>query len=404
MKKSSFIVFISLLLVISACSAENPTKKVSQTIENTDLIEKSTEETIISAQVQEVSQDSNDLDVYTKLDNVMTHFEKYYNFSGAVYVGMGGEEIYSNTFGKADIDQNIANTLDTKFIIGSLTKQFTAAAILLLKERGLLELEHQITDYLPDLSKWEGVTIHHLLSMSSGIVSTDHPYFAESLEKKFGSNIPYSITEEEAIAIYKDIPLNFNPGEKFEYSNSNYLILGLIIERTTEESYDKFLEKNIFEPLTMLNTGYSVNWEVLENKAQGYEEINTENDFYPIQYDYYITHSSSGLYTTMNDLVTWDRALYSAKLLKKETIAKMYAPYTNIPSNFEYGSEYDYGYGWFTQEKKVEHAGDLPGFIANFYRELNTELVIIILSNNESLDRDKMRSLTNTLTNIVNGE
>ncbi|MGM7683789.1 serine hydrolase domain-containing protein [Cytobacillus sp. Hm23] len=403
MKKSLFVMFISLLLVISACSAENPPRKESETTENTDLIEKSTEENITSAQVQEVSQDSNDLDVYTKLDNAMTHYEENYNFSGAVYVGMGGEEIYSSTFGKADFQQNIANTLDTKFIMASMTKQFTAAAILLLEERGLLELDDQVTDYFPNATQWNEITIHHLLSMSSGIVNTDTQIFAESFEKILGSNITSLPTHEEAIAIYKDIPLNFKPGENYEYSNSNYLVLGWIIEQISGDSYETFLARNIFEPLAMLNSGYSIDWDIQENKALGHK-ISMSDEVHTMQNESFLFHASGGLYTSINDLVKWDRALYSEVLFKKETIAKMYAPYTKIPSKSYYGTGFEYGYGWFTKGNKVEHGGYLPGYLTHIYRDINSELVIITLSNNEYLGGLSINGLTNSLTKIVNGD
>ncbi|MDX8366580.1 serine hydrolase domain-containing protein [Cytobacillus sp. IB215665] len=367
MKKSLFIVFISFSLVISACSAENSTKKESKSIG------KSTIENVASDQTQTVNQDLSNLNLYTQMDNAMTRFEEYHNFSGAVYVGVEGEEIYSNAFGKADFDKDIPNTLDTKFIMASLTKQFTAAAVLLLEERGLLEIDHQVTDYLPGATQWEEITIHHLLSMSSGIVNTNHPKFGEKFFKFIDnggssrSNFTSLPTTEEAIAIYNDIPLNFKPGERYEYSNSNYIVLGLIIEQISGETYETFLEKNIFGPLEMLNSGSSIDWDIQENKALGYEKILSENDVYPTPYyEYFLYSSAGGLYTTMNDLVTWDRALYSEKLLKKETIDKMYAPYTKIPANSSYGSGFEYGYGWLSKGNIVEHAGYSPGYLGKF--------------------------------------
>ncbi|WP_214484825.1 serine hydrolase domain-containing protein [Bacillus sp. SM2101] len=409
MKKSLFIMFISFSLVLSACSEENSTKKGNEFSEKSELDRKLTEESITLDEVQDVSQDSDNLDLYSELDNTVSRYEKYYNFSGAVYVGIEGEEIYSKTFGKADYDKDIPNTLDTKFIMASVTKQFTAAAILLLEERGLLEINHQVTDYLPGATQWEGITIHHLLSMSSGIVNTDHQKFAEKFSEFIDnggssrSNFTSLPTTEEAIGIYNDIPLNFKPGERYEYSNSNYIILGLIIEQISGKTYETFLEENIFGPLEMLNSGSSVDWDIQENKALGYEKISSKNDVYPTPYNEYFFYSSAGgLYTTVNDLVIWDRALYSEKLLKKETINKMYAPYTKIPSNSYYESGFEYGYGWRSKGNIVEHAGHLPGYLGKIYRELDSELVIIILSNNEYLGGGKINSLTNILTKIVN--
>ncbi|MFS1515363.1 serine hydrolase domain-containing protein [Bacillus sp. SCS-151] len=403
MKKSLFIMFISFSLVLSACSTDNSTKKGNEYSGKSDFIEEPTVENTTSDQVRVVSKNSKHLDLYNKLDETVTHYEEYYDFSGAVYVGMEGEEIFSKTFGKADYDKDTPNTLDTKFMMALVTKQFTAAAILLLEERGLLELDRQVTDYIPEITQWEGITIHHLLSMSSGIVNSDHRKlleninkFLESSDEYLESNITPMLTPEESIVIYKDIPLNFKPGERYEYSNSNYLILGLIIERISGIPYEKFLEENIFEPLGMPNSGYSIDWDIQDNKAIGwYKKSQFENEVYPIHFDYLVYHSAGGLYTTINDLVTWDRALYSEKLLKKETIAKMYASYTKI-SSYE-----EYGYGWFTNGDAVEHSGSVPGFISHIYRDLDTELVIIILSNNESLVGGVLDILTNNLKKLL---
>ncbi|MDX8366565.1 serine hydrolase domain-containing protein [Cytobacillus sp. IB215665] len=397
MKKSLFFMFISFSLVLSASSTENSTKEGNELSERSDFVEESTIENTTSDQVRGESQNSNNLDLYSKIDKAVTRYEEYYDFSGAVYVGMKGEEIFSKTFGKANYDKDTPNTLDTKFMMASVTKQFTAAAILLLEEGGLLELDHQVTDYIPEITHWEGITIHHLLSMSSGIVNSDHRKLLENINKFLeNSDVTPLLAPEESIGIYKDIPLNFKPGERYEYSNSNYLILGLIIERISGIPYELFLEENIFEPLGMSNSGYSIDWDIQDNKAIGwYKKSHFENEVYPIHFDYFLYHSSGGLYTTINDLVTWDRALYSEKLLKKETIAKMYAPYTKISSNDEYG------YGWFTNGDTVEHSGSVPGFISHIYRELDTELVIIILSNNESLVGGVLDILTNDLKELL---
>ncbi|MFS1519468.1 serine hydrolase [Bacillus sp. SCS-151] len=391
MKKSLFIMFISFVLVISACSAENSTKKSSELTP------------ISSGENSELNQG-----MYNKIANTMSEIEEDFDFSGAVYIGMEGEEIYSNVFGMADYDQDIPNTLNTKFIMASLTKQFTAAAILLLEERGLLQLDYLVTDYFPEATQWEGITIHHLLSMSSGIVNSDHVIVIENLNSFFENvdnssefnNTPLP-TAEDTIAIYNDIPLNFEPGEKYEYSESNYILLGLIIEQISGDEYETFLEQNIFEPLGMLNSGYSIDWDIQKNKAIGYEKVNSENDVYPIRYNYSLHHSAGGLYTSISDLAIWDRALYSEKLLKKETIDKMYGPYTEIdPSHSESG--FRYSYGWFTKGNNVEHTGNAPGYVSHIYRDLDSELVIIILSNNEQYLRgDIISNVTNILSNIV---
>ncbi|NDI34462.1 beta-lactamase family protein [Chengkuizengella sediminis] len=169
----------------------------------------------------------------------------------------------------------------------------------------------------------------------------------------------------------------------------------MIIEQVSGMAYEDFLEQNIFEPLGMLNSGYSIDWDTQKNKAQGHEIINEE--FIINQYEqYFLFAGAGGLYTTVNDLAKWDRALYSEQIFKKATIEKSYDSYIEIPNSTGYG----YGYGWFARGNRVEHSGLLPGYTSYIYRELDSQLVIIFLSNSEVL-AEKRYDFTRVLLNLI---
>ncbi|MDP5273910.1 serine hydrolase domain-containing protein [Chengkuizengella axinellae] len=390
MWRSIFIVFICLTVIISGCTNESSTERgseESQTVTTEESTMKETQE----KQNQGKNIETIEQDIHTKLDNAMNRIEEYYHFSGTVYVGKAGEEIYSKAFGMADYENQIPNSLDTKFIMASLTKQFTAVAILMLEESGLLNVDDPITTYFPEASQFEDITIHQLLSMQSGIVNTDDPYLFE----KFGSSTTFPASEE-IISAFNEIPLHFNSGERYEYSNSNYILLGLIIEKVSGMTYEEFLEKNIFQPLGMNNSGYSIDWNLQQNKALGYEVIK-ENEIIPSQYEqYFLVSAAGGLYTSASDLAIWDRALYTDLLLKKETIEKSYVAYVEMP----YIQRYGYGYGWMVNENQLKHSGLMPGYTSIIYRDLDSETVIILFSNNE-LFKDSLEMGLSALKDVL---
>jgi Beta-lactamase class C and other penicillin binding proteins len=325
-------------------------------------------------------------DVATQVDEYINRYVKNNLFSGAVLVAKGGKVILSKGYGMANYELDVANVAQTKFRLGSITKQFTAMAILQLQEKGLLSVDDLITKYFPDYKIAEKVTIHHLLTHTSGIHNfTNDP--------EYGQTMMIASPVEKTIARFKDKPLDFAPGEKWDYSNSGYILLGAIIEKASGKSYEDYLKENIFQPLNMVNTGYDHSDALLKNRAAGYQMSRGKiaNASY---LDMSIPYSAGALYSTVEDLYLWDRALYTEKLVKKATLEKMFTP---IKSN--------YGYGWAIEDqkghKRISHGGGINGFGTQINRYVNDDACVIMLSN---LVPSPVGKISNDLGTIAFGE
>ncbi len=305
-------------------------------------------------------------DMAAQADAYVNHYVKNSQFSGAVLVAKGGKVVLSKGYGMANYELDVANVAQTKFRLGSITKQFTAMAIMQLQEKGLLNVDDPITKYFPDYKIAEKITIHHLLSHTSGVHNfTNDPEYMQTM--MMASPV------EKTIARFKDKPLDFAPGEKWNYSNSGYVLLGAIIEKVSGKSYETYLKENIFQPLNMINTGYDHTDVLLKNRAAGYEmgKAGMVNASY---LDMSIPYAAGALYSTVEDLYLWDRALYTEKLVKKATLEKMFTPVKN-----------DYGYGWGIKDqkshKRISHGGGINGFGTQINRYVNDDTCVIVLSN-----------------------
>jgi CubicO group peptidase (beta-lactamase class C family) len=197
----------------------------------------------------------------SRMDQVVQSYVTAKQFMGSVLVARGDDVLFSKSYGSANLEWNIANTSATKFRIGSMTKQFTAASILLLEERGKLKVDDPVKKYMPDApAAWDKITLFNVLTHSAGLPNfTSFPEYAKLQA--------FPITPEKIVATFKDKPLDFEPGAKFSYSNSGYVLLGYLIEKITGESYEKFLQDNIFTPLGMKDSGYDSNSAVIERRA-----------------------------------------------------------------------------------------------------------------------------------------
>ncbi len=347
---------------------------INQPIENTEeFFANSTDETT-----------SNKLDTYMKV------LEKNKDFQGSILVAKEGNILLNQGYGFSDIEQNTMNKSQTKFAIGSVTKQFTAMAIMQLSEKGLINVEDKLSKYLPDFPNGDLITIHNLLTHSSGIVNfTDLPeFYTLSPDSRGPMNI---------LNLVKDQPLMFNPGESFSYNNTNYLILGILVDKLSEMSYEDYLQRNIFEPINMDNTGicYGENNELHDASAySGHLEV------FPIDDEVLLrgAHGAGSMYSTVEDLYRWDQALKTEKLVKKETMDQIFTEHIAMPGA---GS---YGYGWMISDsgigKTIFHGGNTLGFTSNLVRFTDIDLTIIILSNKGYYDTTK---LTNILTSIALG-
>lgn len=290
-------------------------------------------------------------------------------FSGTVLVAKDGVPLLRAGYGAADREWDIPNTPDTKFRLGSLTKQFTATAILQLAEAGKLSIDDPVSKfYAKAPAAWSKITIRHLLNHSSGIPSyTSIPGFFENGSSK------KPLKPEEIVRLTQDKPLEFTPGSKFAYNNTGYILLGYIIEKASGQTYAGYLNQHIFQPLGMKNSGYDVSGEVLPKRAAGYEP--GKGGWRNADYlDMTLPYAAGSLYSTVDDLLIWNTALTDGKIL---TEASRKAAWTE---NLEH-----YGFGWGIAVQdghaRVSHNGGINGFSTAMNRYPKDGLVTIVLSN-----------------------
>lgn len=224
-------------------------------------------------------------------------------FIGNVLIANGDKVIFEKSYGLANMEWNVANTADGKFRIGSVTKQFTAACILLLEERGKLKTDDAVSKYVPSApAAWAKITIYNLLTHTSGI-----PNFTSFPDYQRFQTEP--TTPENLPGFFRDKPLEFEPGSKWNYSNSGYEVLGCIIEKVTGQTYQQFLQENIFKPLDMKDSGYDSNSRVILHHAYGYTpgpQGITDAGYV----DMTVPYAAGGLYSTTRDLLKWQNGLY----------------------------------------------------------------------------------------------
>lgn len=313
-------------------------------------------------------------DKAAKIDQLISTYHDYGQFNGAVLVAQNGEILFKKGYGLAHMEWDIPNEADTKFRLGSITKQFTATLIMQLEENGKLSTDDVITDHLTEYPDEVGgkVTIHHLLTHTSGIPSyTGLPdFFADK------SRDPYSV--EEFIEVFSDLPLEFEPGSEYRYNNSGYFLLGAIIEEATGMTYEEALAQYIFEPLGMEDSGYDHHGTILKKRAAGYERAGIHYRTAPYL-DMSLPYAAGSLYSTVEDLFIWDRALAGDKVLSAGQKEKMLTDYIN-----------GYGYGWGVNEGRtfgdkdvtvVGHGGGINGFNTLIQRIPEDGHMVVLLNN-----------------------
>jgi CubicO group peptidase (beta-lactamase class C family) len=314
--------------------------------------------------------------IVEKINEFMDMYCKTWAFSGSILVSQKGQTIFKKGYGFASQEYNIPNTAQTKHRICSITKQFTAMAIMILQERGLLNVHDKANKYLPEYKELdERITIHHLLTHTSG------------LQYLFGSDFEKSLNNpkhkhEYMINIFRDLPLLCEPGQAWNYSNFGYYLLGCIIENVSGISYDEFFQQNIFKPLNMNDTGVERDKKIIHGLATGYY-LNGDEIIRHKYMNIDLAFAGGDIYSTVEDMLLWDKALYTEKLVSKKTLDLIFTPYAN---SRETGNEdNDYGYGWFIVKKhgrdKISHDGGGLGFITDFNRYVNEEISIVVLSN-----------------------
>jgi CubicO group peptidase (beta-lactamase class C family) len=302
----------------------------------------------------------------SQIDSLMLQLYDRGQFNGSILVAEHGELLYKKGFGKASIKESVDYTPGTQSYLASLTKQFTAMAIMFLEENNKLSYDDKLSKYFPGFPPYaDKITIRNLLNHASGIPD----YFS------LGIVHPDLKNEEVLKALIKVDSLHFQPGNKFEYSNSGYVLLAMIVEKISGLPFQKFLKKNIFDPLGMNNTlVYDTSKPDMKIRAHGY------NLFWGDYDDDILTMGDGGIFSTVEDLFKWDKALYTEKLVKQSTLSEAFKP-----AALNDGSISNYGFGWGILEdnskKLVLHAGEFNGFNTFILRQLEDRYTIIFLTN-----------------------
>ncbi len=334
-----------------------------------------------------------------KFDELLGLYQEYGKFNGSVLVADKGKIVYKKGFGWANMEWDIPNASNTKHRLGSISKQFTALLILQLAAENKLDLHAPITDYLPNYNKAHGdrITTHHLLTHTSGIPNyTSFPGFMAKETRNY-------YTPDDFVKKFEDKDLEFTPGERFNYSNSGYFLLGVIIEKITGKTYEEMLQDNIFEPIGMKDSGYDSHGEIISNRATGYDK-NGNNYVNSSYLDMSIPYAAGSLYSTVEDLYLWDQALYTDKLLSKENMELYFTP--QIPA---FGNSH-YAYGWMTRYEKIgntsdsiaviTHGGGINGFNTIISRSITDKSLVVLLNNTGGAPLNQMtRAIRGILDN-----
>lgn len=307
------------------------------------------------------------------LDQFLSEQANNQLFSGAVLVAQNGQILLSKGYGLADRTRQLPNTPQTRFRLGSVTKPFTALAILQLQAQGKLNVQDLICRYLTACPEaWQAITLHHLLTHTAGIPDLER--LPEYAQIKTSPTTPL-----QTITLFQDKPLAFPPGTQWEYSSSGYILLGVIIEQVSGQSYEAFLQENIFTPLGMNDTGYEHDAATL---ATGYANATTVAD--PIAMS--IPFAAGGLYSTVEDLYRWEQALDTDELLPQPLLDLLFTPYAEIPQ----ADGASYGYGWVISQQMghrlIGHNGGIDGFVASLNRFVDDHVTIILLSNQQDIN------------------
>lgn len=291
-------------------------------------------------------------------DQVVQPYVDAQMFMGSVLVAKEGKPVFNRGYGMADLEWSVPNSPTTRFNIASMTKQFTAAAILLLEDRGKLKTDDLVKKYLPGApASWDNITVYYLLTHTSGI-SDDAAKYVPGTPDKLD---------------FADKPLNFQPGERWAYSNLGYIVLGYLLERISGQTYEEFVEDNIFKPLGMNGSGMFSFGTVIPRRASGYwpRSNGIENADH---FDARLGFSAGSLYSTTGDLLRWENGLFGGRLLSPASLHKMITPFKS-----------DYGCGLYIKRVKshlmIEHDGNNIGFNSDMAYYPEERIAVIVLAN-----------------------
>lgn len=329
-----------------------------------------------------------------KIDAHINNYSKNEGFQGTVLVARKGKIIHKAAYGLSDREKKLQNTLDTQFLIGSLSKSFVAVTMMQMVEAGLLDLHAPIKKYIPDLKGElaEGLTLHFLLKNQSGLA----PSFDDLTDYE-----NRDISPKELLEIINKTSRSFTPGSKYEYSNLNYTLCAIALEKVTEKNYSQILQERTFNPLKMSRSGVERISNRPWNRAGGYRKktLGIERDENVVSY----ALGAGDIYSTAEDLFKWDQALYTDKLISEKSKKLIFAGETEKFGYYGYGfriQEYQRGIKNKNKGTLVRHGGTMNGFMSNLHRYLDDELTVIILGNIRPFP---IRNLTFEIKEIVLG-
>ena len=311
-----------------------------------------------------------------RMEQVIRTYTDSSQFMGSVLVSRGDSVLFEKSYGSANLEWDILNTPATKYRLGSLTKQFTAAAVLILEEQGKLKLEDPVRKHFPEAPpSWDGVTIFHVLTHSAGIPNlTATPAYAEL------KLLPTSSARR--LQSLLDLALEFKPGERMSYTNTGYVLLGVLIERVSGKRYADFLQEAIFTPLDMRDSGYDRSAVVIPRRAAGY--VPTPNGPINAPYiDMTVPYAAGSLYSTTGDLLKWERGLFGGKLISPASLKKMTTPFKG-----------DYALGLLESHagnrRALMHTGGIEGFNTYLAYYPDSQVTVAVLSNLSGSAPDEM--------------
>jgi D-alanyl-D-alanine carboxypeptidase len=301
-----------------------------------------------------------------------------------------GHIIKEQGYGLANIESKSAATPQTVYEIGSMTKQFTASAVMMLVEEGKISLDDKITKYFPDAPvAWNRVSVRHLLNHTSGIQNhVAVPGYLDIFKTSITSKTFPSLNE--LLKEFYKLPMEFQPDDSWAYDNTGYYLLGIIVEKAGGESYWKFVDERIFKPLGMKATRSTDPRPIVPNRASGYEWVQGAFENRPVLAPF-IAFSAGSILSNVEDMAKWDAALYSEKLLKTSSLERMWSP---AKSREGATLPFSYGFGWFIENyhghRLIHHSGGTPGFSSVIHRFADDKLTIIILSNHADRILDQL--------------
>jgi D-alanyl-D-alanine carboxypeptidase len=309
------------------------------------------------------------------IDSMLTALYPAAEPGAAILVARDGQVLMRKAYGSASVELGVPLRPEHVFRLGSITKQFTAVAVLMLVDEGKVSLDDEVTKYFPDYpTQGRRITVEHLLTHTSGIQSyTGMPTYVAGMRR--------DLTTDELIAMFRDQPMEFAPGERWNYNNSGYALLGGIIEKVSGMSYADFIRTRIFEPLGMRNSYYETANAIIPGRVSGYdrtpEGLRVANYLSMTQ-----PYAAGSLISTVDDQLVWQRAVAEGRMLKPETWRRAFSAY-----RLSDGRSAGYGYGWFVGEAagrpSIEHGGDINGFSSNGLWIPSERLHVIVLSNRE---------------------